>query len=96
MFRKSPFSLPAEQYGGARKRVFIGLMLASCLLLCAVIAFFLILPWSGFFSTQSWLPTLSIAVGLAVIMAILWLCMLLIFHIYTGSSIKTGNLPFDE
>lgn len=87
MFRKSPFSLPAEQYGGARKRVFIGLMLASCLLLCSVIAFFLILPWMGFFSTQSWLPTLSIAVGLAVIMAILWLCALLIFHIYTGKSL---------
>ena len=87
MFRKSPFSLPAEQYGGARKRVFIGLMLASCLLLCAVIAFFLILPWVGIFSTQSWLPSLSIAVGFTVIIAILWLCLLLIFHIYTGKAL---------
>ena len=87
MFRKSPFSLPAEQYGGARKRVFIGLMLASCLLLCAVVAFFLVLPWVGFFSTQLWLPSLSIAVGMAIIVALLWLCILLIFHIYTGKSL---------
>ena len=63
MFRKSPFSLPPEQYGGARKRVFIGLMLASCLLLCLGVAFFLILPWVGFFSTQHWLPTLSMGFG---------------------------------
>ena len=28
--RKSPYSLPPEQYGGGRKRIFIGLMLASC------------------------------------------------------------------
>ena len=28
--RKSPHSLPPEQYGGGRKRIFIGLMLASC------------------------------------------------------------------
>lgn len=83
MFRKSPFSLPAEQYGGARKRVFIGLMLASCLLLCAVIAFSYS-SLGGYFSTQSWLPSLSIAVGFTVIIAILWLCLLLIFHIYTG------------
>ena len=25
--RKSPYSLPPEQYGGGRKRIFIGLML---------------------------------------------------------------------
>ena len=87
MFRKSPFSLPAEQYGGARKRVFIGLMLASCLLLCTVVAFFLVLPWIGFFSTNNWLPSLSIAVGLSIIVALLWLCILLIFHIYTGHSL---------
>ena len=30
MLRKSPYSLPASQYGGGRKRIFIGLMLASC------------------------------------------------------------------
>ena len=86
MFRKSPFSLPPDQYGGARKRVFIGLMLASCLLSCAVIAFFLILPWVGIFSTQHWLPTISIAVGFVVIFAILWLCIILVFHIYTGKT----------
>ena len=38
--RKSPHSLPPEQYGGGRKRIFIGLMLASCVLLCLALCFF--------------------------------------------------------
>lgn len=84
MFRKSPFSLPPEQYGGARKRIFIGLMLASCLLLCALVAFFLVLPWAGFFETRHWLPMVSMTFGIAVIVALLWLCILLVFYIYTG------------
>ena len=33
MLRKSPYSLPASQYGGGRKRIFIGLIRGRCLLL---------------------------------------------------------------
>ena len=84
MFRKSPFSLPPEQYGGARKRIFIGLMLASCFVLCALVAFFLVLPWAGLFETRHWLPMISITFGISVIIALLWLCILLVFYIYTG------------
>ena len=38
MLRKSPYSLPASQYGGGRKRIFIGLMLASCCVACLALA----------------------------------------------------------
>lgn len=84
MFRKSPFSLPPEQYGGARKRIFIGLMFASCFLLCAGLILFLVLPWTGLFLMHSWLQYVSIWVGSIVVIAVAWLCLILIFHIYTG------------
>lgn len=86
-FRKSPFSLPPEQYGGARKRIFIGLMLASCLVLCLGLTVFLILPWSNSLRGVVWLERLSLAVGLVCITALLWLCLVLVFHIYTGKAL---------
>ncbi|MBO5489937.1 MAG: DUF116 domain-containing protein [Desulfovibrio sp.] len=84
MLRKSPFSLPPEQYGGARKRIFIGLMLASCLLLCLVAGVFFVLPWSGLIRPGTWRPAVSITVGAVCMLALLWLCLTLVFHIYTG------------
>lgn len=82
--RKSPHSLPPEQYGGGRKRIFIGLILASCVLLCLVLCFFLILPWSGLGAGLHWLPLLSMTVGVLGIAVLAWMCLTLIFHIYTG------------
>ena len=85
--RKSPFSLPPDQYGGARKRTFIGLMLASCVVLCLGLAIFLILPWSNALNGVVWLERLSIIVGLVCITALMWLCLMLVFHIYTGKAL---------
>ncbi len=85
--RKSPFSLPPEQYGGARKRIFIGLMLASCLVLCLGLTVFLILPWSDALNGVVWLEHLSLVVGLVCIGALMWLCLMLVFHIYTGKAL---------
>lgn len=85
--RKSPFSLPPEQYGGARKRIFIGLMLASCLVVCLGLTVFLILPWSDMLDGMVWLERLSITVGLVSIGALMWLCLMLVFHIYTGKTL---------
>ncbi|MDO5483474.1 MAG: DUF116 domain-containing protein [Desulfovibrionaceae bacterium] len=82
--RKSPHSLPSSEYGGGRKRIFIGLMGASCLLLCLCLVVFLILPWSGFSLLDWWLPRISIAVGIFGIAVLSWLCLALVFHIYTG------------
>ena len=84
MLRKSPYSLPASQYGGGRKRIFIGLMLASCCVACLALAFFLILPWSDYGQTLTWLPLLCMLVGGAGILALLWMCGTLVWHVYTG------------
>ena len=84
MLRKSPYYLPASQYGGGRKRIFIGLMLASCCVACLALAFFLILPWSDYGQTLTWLPLLCMLVGGAGILALLWMCGTLVWHVYTG------------
>lgn len=83
MLRKSPYSLPASQYGGGRKRIFIGLMLASCCVACLALAFFLILPWSDYGQTLTWLPLLCMLVGGAGILALIWMCGTLVWHVYT-------------
>lgn len=83
-FFKSPFSLPSSEYGGGRKRIFIGLMGATCLLLCLCLFLFLILPWTGPSFLDTWLPRFSIIVGISGIAVLSWLCLALVFHIYTG------------
>ncbi len=84
-FRKSPYTLPAEEYGGGRKRIFIALLLGACGLVCGVIFLFLILPWLG--GQQDFLRWLSLACGFVAILVLAWLCASLVFHIYTGKSL---------
>lgn len=84
MLYKSPHSLPPSDYGGGRKRYFIGLMGASCLLLCLCLCIFLILPWFGLDLLEWWLPRISITVGLCGIVILSWLCLALLIHVYTG------------
>ena len=86
MLCKSPHSLPSSEYGGARKRLFLGLMAGSCLLLCLALFVFLVLPWLGFAGLRQWLPCLSIGVGLCAIALLCWLALALIYHVYTGRS----------
>lgn len=83
-FAKSPHSLPADEYGGAHKRIFIGMMLASCLLLCLAIVFLFILPWLDLGAVVSWLPAFNRGLGVLLIIAVCWLCLTLVAHIHTG------------
>ena len=64
--------------------IFIGLMLASCCVACLALAFFLILPWSDYGQTLTWLPLLCMLVGGAGILALIWMCGTLVWHVYTG------------
>lgn len=83
-FDKSPHSLPADEYGGAHKRIFIGMMLASCLLLCLCIVFLFILPWLDLGDIFSWLPAFNRGLGVLLIIGVCWLCLTLVVHIHTG------------
>ena len=87
LFRKSPYTLPSNEYGGGRKRIFIGLLVASCITLCLLFLIFLILPWI-FDSLQIVaIKDISIVIGILGIVLLVWLCLTLIFHVYTGYSL---------
>lgn len=69
-------------YGGGRKRIFIGLLVATCAVICLGLLLFLIIPW--LWEDAGFLPYISIFIGSAGIIALVWLCLALIVHIYTG------------
>lgn len=70
---------------GGRKRIFLGLLSASCFALCLLLFLFLILPW--LVSSDKWLKAISLGVGVGGIFLLLWLCLTLVFHIYTGKRV---------
>lgn len=84
--RKPRVSLDGEEYQGGRKRIFIGLMFASCVAICLCILLLFILPWLGL--TNAWLEAASVTFGSLIIILLAWLCGSLIFHVYTRR-----NLP---
>lgn len=71
---------------GGRKRIFLGLLAASCIAVCLLLLVFFILPWIG--PGVPWLGHISVAAGIGGICLLGWLCVTLVFHIYTGK-----NLP---
>ncbi len=71
---------------GGRKRIFLGLLAASCIALCLLLLIFFILPWLG--TGSVWLGRLSMTVGVFGIVLLVWLCVTIVFHVYTGR-----NLP---
>lgn len=74
--------LAGEAAAGGRKRIFLGLLSASCIVVCLLFLILLILPWLG--SGVYWLRHVSIFVGIAGIFALSGICLVLVFHIYTG------------
>lgn len=82
-----PLALNAESIAsiaaaGGRKRIFLGLLAASCGVICLLLGIFLILPWLG--PNSLWLKSASIFFGIAGICLLAWVCLTLVFHIYTG------------
>lgn len=75
-----------EDYQGGRKRIFIGLMSASCVLVCLCVLLFFILPWFG--GANAVIEAASLSIGAMIILVLAWLCGSLIFHVHTGI-----NLP---
>lgn len=71
-------------YNGGRKRIFIGLLCATCLVVCLLLFAALILPWLA--HDPGNLRYLSITLGIMGISCFSWLCMILVLHIYTGKN----------
>lgn len=84
MLRKTPHTLPKSQYGGAGKRLFLGLMTGSCLLLCLLILTFWLVPYIGLSAIHPSLPFLSGGLAVALVGLVAWMCAGLAYHVYTG------------
>lgn len=87
MLRKTPHTLPKSQYGGAGKRLFLGLMSGSCLLLCLIILAFWLVPYFGLSAIHPSLPCISGALAVLLISLVVWMCVGLAYHVYTGRSL---------
>lgn len=74
--------IASQGAAGGRKRIFLGLLSASCLAFCLLLLLFLILPWLSF--GGAWIKYASIITGAGGIFLLLWSCAILVFHIYTG------------
>lgn len=84
MFRKTPHSLPRAQYGDAGKRLFIGLVSGSCVLLCVFILAAWLVPYVGLAAIHPSLPWVLGGLSALLMAALSWMTLGLIYHVYTG------------
>ena len=84
ILRKTPHSLPRTHYGGAGKRLFIGLMLGSCVLLSLFILSLWLVPYVGLAGIHPALPWISGLLSFSLVAVVGWMCAGLVYHIYTG------------
>lgn len=82
--RKNPDSLPREDYHGARKRLFIGLISLTSGALCLVLLVGWIIPYIGLGNIHPLVPDITGALLVACIALIVWATLGLVLHIYTG------------
>lgn len=71
-----------NNYGGGRKRIFIGLLCLSSLVVCIFLFLILVLPW--WLQDSTYLRFIALSFGFLGIAVFSWLCLILVFHIYTG------------
>ncbi|WP_300832235.1 DUF116 domain-containing protein [uncultured Bilophila sp.] len=84
---KSAFSLSRDEYGGTGKRLFIGLVAGTALLLCALLLLIWLVPTIGFAAIHPWLPSIAGLIFGGAILAIVWLSLGLVLHAYTGKPV---------
>ena len=81
---KSAFSLSKDEYEGTGKRLFIGLVIGTAILLCVLLLLIWLVPTIGFAAIHPWLPFIAGIVFGGAILGILWLSVGLVLHAYTG------------
>lgn len=84
---QNPHNLPRSDYGGTGKRLFIGLVAGTAVLICLVLLLIWLIPTIGFSGIHPWLPSLSGVLFGGAILLVIWLCTGLALHAYTGRPI---------
>jgi len=82
-FRK-PFSLPREDYEGTGKRIFIGLVLGTAGLLCAILLLIWFIPTVGFSGIHPYLPYVADGFLLLTTLVVIWGSLSLVAQAYVG------------
>lgn len=82
MINPEPGITGATPGAGGRKRIFIGLLCATCVAVCLGLFLLLILPWLG--NDPGYLRHVSICVGVFGMALLCWLCLSLVYNIHTG------------
>ncbi len=90
-WKKNPLSLPKAMYGGVGKWLFISLMCGSCVILCAFILLAWLIPYIGFSGIHAFLPWVLAFFSCSLILVVLWVCLSIIYHVYTGKMIYGLN-----
>ena len=63
---KSAFSLSKDEYEGTGKRLFIGLVIGTAILLCVLLLLIWLVPTIGFAAIHPWLPFITIRLLLPI------------------------------
>lgn len=77
----------AEDYYGSRKRLFIGLIIGTSILLCTILLLFWIVPYIGLANIHPVLPYVSGAFLFGLIALITWASLGLVLHILKGRAV---------
>ena len=89
---KSAFSLSKDEYEGTGKRLFIGLVIGTAILLCVLLLLIWLVPTIGFAAIHPWLPFIAGIVFGGAILGILWLSVGLVLHAYTAHRACAASL----
>lgn len=81
---KHPLYAGPEKYYGARKRLFIGLITGTSVLLCTILLLFWIVPYIGLANIHPLLPYVSGTFLFMCITVIAWASLGLVLHILRG------------
>ncbi len=84
---RNPHSLPRTQYGGNGKRLFLGLMGATCFLSCSIILILWIIPLVGLSAIHESLPYILGFLSALLIFGLTFVCVALGYHVYTGKPV---------
>lgn len=86
-FSPTPHSLPRSDYGGTGKRLFIGLVTGTAVLLCLLLLLIWLVPTFGFAAIHPMLPSAAGLVFGGAMLGVIWMSLGLALQAYTGRAL---------
>lgn len=86
-FARTPHSLPRSEYGGTGKRLFIGLVTGTAVLLCLLLLLIWLVPTFGFAAIHPMLPSVAGLIFGGAMLAVIWMSLGLVLQAYAGRTL---------